>query len=54
MNNTMSFIPGRKKKYKFSVRLELDGMSNVPFINGLLYAKVRLLDGGHYVQSTKR
>lgn len=44
----------KKKKYKFSVILYLEGLSSVPFINGLLYAKVRLLDGGSFVHQSPR
>ena len=49
----MSFIV-KKKKYKFAVRLTLEGLSSVPYINGLLYAKVRLVDGGHFVATSSR
>lgn len=49
----MSFM-AKKKKYKFSVKVELEGMSSVPFINGVLYAKARLMDGGNFVQTSQR
>ena len=49
----MSFI-AKKKKYKFAVKLTLEGLSSVPYINGLLYAKVRLIDGGSFVATSAR
>lgn len=36
----------KKKKYKFEVDLNLEEMIEVPFINAVLFAKIRLLDGG--------
>lgn len=42
----MSFILMKKKKFKFKVDFELDDLSSVPFVNGVLFCKVRLLDGG--------
>ena len=41
-----AFMGRRTKKYRFAVRLTLEGLSSVPYINGLLHAKVRLMDGG--------
>lgn len=43
----MAFIM-KKKKYKFTVDLNLEELLEVPFVNGLLFAKVRLLDGGSF------
>ncbi|XP_042320350.1 protein FAM102B isoform X2 [Sceloporus undulatus] len=42
----MAFMMMRKKKFKFRVELELDELSSVPFVNGILFCKVRLLDRG--------
>ncbi|XP_071383312.1 EEIG family member 2-like isoform X1 [Centroberyx affinis] len=42
----MSFILMKKKKFKFKVDFDLDDLSSVPFVNGVLFCKVRLLDGG--------
>lgn len=50
----MSFSIGKKKKYKFAVRLRLEGLSSVPYINGRLFAKVRLIDGGSFCQESER
>jgi hypothetical protein len=36
----------KKKKYKFDVELNLEEMIEVPFLNAVLFAKIRLLDGG--------
>jgi hypothetical protein len=38
----------KKKKYKFQVELCLMELLAVPFVNGVLFAKVRLLDGGNF------
>lgn len=44
----------KKKKYLFSVILNLEGLSSVPFINGQLYAKVRLRSGGNFEKCSPR
>ena len=36
----------KKKRYKFNVDLNLEEMVEVPFLNAVLFAKLRLLDGG--------
>ncbi|KAL7043040.1 hypothetical protein ACKWTF_001371 [Chironomus riparius] len=36
----------KKKKYKFECDLNLEEMIEVPFLNAVLFAKIRLLDGG--------
>lgn len=36
----------KKKRYKFNVDLSLEEMVEVPFLNAVLFAKLRLLDGG--------
>ncbi|XP_066533770.1 protein FAM102B isoform X2 [Hoplias malabaricus] len=43
----------KKKKFKFRVDFELDELSSVPFVNGVLFCKVRLLDGGFSEESTR-
>ncbi|KAM6128971.1 LOW QUALITY PROTEIN: EEIG family member 2 [Phoenicopterus ruber ruber] len=48
----MAFIMMKKKKFKFRVELELDELS-VPFVNGILFCKVRLLDGGISGESSR-
>lgn len=49
----MSFI-SKKKKYKFQVEFEVDELSNVPFVSGTLFTKVRLVDGGSFTECTNR
>lgn len=49
----MSFM-ARKKKYKFQISLVVDELSSVPFVNAVLFAKCRLLDGGHFCESSRR
>ncbi|XP_038045559.1 protein FAM102A-like [Patiria miniata] len=49
----MTFIM-KKKKYKFSVSFELVELSSIPLVNGVLFSKVRLLDGGSFAQLTSR
>ncbi|KAI4882110.1 hypothetical protein NFI96_010741 [Prochilodus magdalenae] len=43
----------KKKKFKFKVDFELDELSSVPFVNGMLFCKVRLLDGGFSEESSR-
>ncbi|NXP76854.1 F102B protein, partial [Ramphastos sulfuratus] len=50
----MAFIMMKKKKFKFRVELELDELSSVPFVNGILFCKVRLLDGGSFSGESSR
>ncbi|KAK7505099.1 hypothetical protein BaRGS_00003669 [Batillaria attramentaria] len=44
----MSFM-SKKKKFKFHVHLELVELASVPFVTGVLFSKVRLHDGGSYI-----
>lgn len=44
----------KKKKYKFSVEVELEELTAVPFVNAVLFAKLRLLDGGSFVDHSTR
>ncbi|KAG7188169.1 hypothetical protein KM043_013387 [Ampulex compressa] len=39
----------KKKKYKFSVEVDLEELTAVPFVSAVLFAKLRLLDGGSFV-----
>lgn len=41
----MSFLL-RKKNFRFEVNLEAEELTAVPFVSGVLFAKIRLLDGG--------
>uniref|UniRef100_A0A665TCR3 Protein FAM102B-like n=1 Tax=Echeneis naucrates TaxID=173247 RepID=A0A665TCR3_ECHNA len=49
----MSFILMKKKRFKFKVDFDLEELSSVPFMNGVLFCKVRLLDGGFAKESTR-
>ncbi|NXI01916.1 F102B protein, partial [Pachycephala philippinensis] len=40
----MAFIMMKKKKFKFRVELELDELSSVPFVNGILFCKCMVLN----------
>ncbi|VDK46323.1 unnamed protein product [Anisakis simplex] len=42
----MSFL--KRKRFKFNVDLQLVHLSDVPLVNAVLFAKVRLLDGGTF------
>lgn len=44
----------KKKKYKFSVEFQLEELVEVPFVNVVLFAKVRLLDGGSFTEYSSR
>lgn len=46
----MNGLMGRKKKYRFQVDLRVEELQHVPFVNQVLFAKVRLHEGNmtHY------
>ncbi|XP_038113470.1 uncharacterized protein LOC6032942 isoform X3 [Culex quinquefasciatus] len=44
----------KKKKYKFTVDLHLEELVEVPFLNAVLFAKIRLLDGGSFQEHSNR
>ncbi|KAL0979558.1 hypothetical protein UPYG_G00186530 [Umbra pygmaea] len=44
----------KKKKFKFQTHLTLEELTAVPFVNGLLFCKLRLLDGGDFVATSSR
>lgn len=44
----------KKKKFKFKVDFELDELSSVPVVNGVLFCKMRLLDGGSFSAESPR
>uniref|UniRef100_H2MLF9 EEIG family member 2a n=1 Tax=Oryzias latipes TaxID=8090 RepID=H2MLF9_ORYLA len=50
----MSFILAKKKRFKFKIDFDLDELSSVPFVNGVLFCKVRLLDGGFAEESSRQ
>ncbi|XP_063316455.1 protein FAM102B isoform X2 [Pelmatolapia mariae] len=49
----MDLMMMKKKKFKFKVDFDLDELSSVPFVNGVLFCKVRLLDGGFSEESSR-
>lgn len=49
----MSFILMKKKRFKFKVDFDLEELSSIPFVNGVIFCKVRLLDGGFAVESSR-
>ncbi|KAL1022753.1 hypothetical protein UPYG_G00031870 [Umbra pygmaea] len=49
----MDFMMMKKKKFKFKVDFELDELSSIPFVNGVLFCKVRLVDGGFSEESSR-
>ncbi len=44
----------KKKRFKFNVNFEVEELSSVPFVNGVLFAKVRLLEGGTFCEVSTR
>uniref|UniRef100_UPI00398E401E early estrogen-induced gene 1 protein-like n=1 Tax=Pristiophorus japonicus TaxID=55135 RepID=UPI00398E401E len=49
----MAFLQ-KKKKFKFLVSLTLEELSAVPFVNGILFCKIRLLHGGTFTDHSSR
>ncbi|XP_024124245.1 protein FAM102A isoform X2 [Oryzias melastigma] len=49
---TMSFL-SKKKKFKFQVSFTLEELTAVPFVNGMLFCKVRLMDGDFRALSSR-
>uniref|UniRef100_A0A0B7A4V4 C2 NT-type domain-containing protein n=1 Tax=Arion vulgaris TaxID=1028688 RepID=A0A0B7A4V4_9EUPU len=49
----MSFM-SKKKKFKFQVHLGLEELASVPFVTGIIFAKVRLNDGGSFNDLSSR
>lgn len=50
---TMSFLM-KKKKFKFQVNFTLEELTAVPFVNGVLFCKIRLIDGGDFATLSSR
>ncbi|KAJ0180847.1 hypothetical protein K1T71_002932 [Dendrolimus kikuchii] len=44
----------KKKRYKFGVQCCLEELTEVPFVSAVLFAKVRLLDGGNFQEHSSR
>lgn len=49
----MSFLM-KKKKFKFQVNFTLEELTAVPFVNGMLFCKIRLIDGGDFAVLSSR
>ncbi|XP_005993321.1 protein FAM102A [Latimeria chalumnae] len=49
----MAFLM-KKKKFKFLITFTLEELSAVPFVNGVLFCKIRLLDGGDFLSQSSR
>ncbi|XP_048850387.1 protein FAM102A isoform X2 [Brienomyrus brachyistius] len=49
----MAFLM-KKKRFKFHTHFTLEELSAVPFVNGVLFCKVRLLDGGDFTTESSR
>ncbi|KAM4527500.1 early estrogen-induced gene 1 protein-like isoform 2-T2 [Odontesthes bonariensis] len=49
----MSFLM-KKKKFKFQVHFTLEELTAVPFVNGVLFCKIRLIDGGDFATLSSR
>lgn len=50
---TMAFLM-KKKKFKFQVHFTLEELTAVPFVNGVLFCKIRLIDGGDFAILSSR
>jgi hypothetical protein len=44
----------KKKRYKFQVNFTVEELSSVPFVSGVMFVKVRLLDGGSFSNLSSR
>ena len=49
----MSFMV-KKKRFKFHVSFEVEELSSVTFISGVVFVKIRLLDGGNFTEFSTR
>ena len=50
----MSLLALKKKRYRFNVDLCLEELSEVSYAKGVLFAKIRQIDGGSYTDLSKR
>ncbi|CAH1155224.1 unnamed protein product [Phaedon cochleariae] len=50
----MASFMTKKKKYKFHVEICLEELLEVPFVSAVLFAKMRLLDGGSFQDHSSR
>ncbi|XP_072522560.1 early estrogen-induced gene 1 protein isoform X2 [Salminus brasiliensis] len=49
----MAFLM-KKKKFKFQVHFTLEELTAVPFVNGMIFCKIRLLEGGDFAIASSR
>uniref|UniRef100_A0A3Q2DJ07 Estrogen-induced osteoclastogenesis regulator 1b n=1 Tax=Cyprinodon variegatus TaxID=28743 RepID=A0A3Q2DJ07_CYPVA len=49
----MAFLT-KKKRFKFQVHFTLEELTAVPFVNGVLFCKIRLVDGGDFASTSSR
>ncbi|XP_029108943.1 early estrogen-induced gene 1 protein [Scleropages formosus] len=49
----MAFLM-KKKKFRFQISFMLEELTAVPFVNGVLFCKIRLLDGGDFACASSR
>ncbi|KAM3874566.1 early estrogen-induced gene 1 protein [Diretmus argenteus] len=49
----MAFLV-KKKKFKFQIHFTLEELTAVPFVNGVLFCKVRLMEGGDFAILSSR
>lgn len=50
----MSMMLLKKKKYRFLVDCTVEELTAVPYLNAILFAKLRLLDGGNFSEESPR
>ncbi|XP_022909177.2 EEIG family member 2 isoform X2 [Onthophagus taurus] len=50
----MASFMSKKKKYKFQVDVVIEDLLEVPFVSAVLFAKLRLLDGGSFQDHSTR
>ncbi|XP_012567145.1 EEIG family member 2 isoform X1 [Hydra vulgaris] len=44
----------KKRKLKFDVKLNIQELSSIPLLNGVIYCKTRLINGGYFSDHTSR
>lgn len=50
----MSIMLLKKKKYRFQVDCVVEELTAVPYVNAILFAKLRLLEGGTFSEESPR
>ncbi|CAF0940943.1 unnamed protein product [Brachionus calyciflorus] len=60
-NNIIAVVPCaftansiRKRKVKFTIQFDIEELLSVPYVNGVLFCKVRLCDGGNHVSYSSK